>query len=289
MFNIKIISCSIIVSLAGLYGSLAVAAAYPSPSEAASRSGRRLLDAAPSGDLLVYYAQSGDLHGVRAALAAGADINYQDRVHRTALFLAAYNGHKEIVEILLRAGANPNLQDLDGDTALRRAVFSQHKEIVEMLLRAGADINYQARSEDLGGTTALHWAAMNDSKEIVEMLLKYGADYTLQDREGRTPYMLAEINRHKDAARAIKTFVERPREAFLKVPQTPAPTPAPQPAVQSIECSICFEPLFSLPTVSTQCGHMFHDTCIREWLQKNTLCPRCRREAKEEPLIPLYP
>ena len=31
MFNIKIISCSIIVSLAGLYSSLAVAAASPRP------------------------------------------------------------------------------------------------------------------------------------------------------------------------------------------------------------------------------------------------------------------
>lgn len=74
-----------------------------------------------------------------------------------------------------------------------------------------------------------------------------------------------------------------------KIPQTPAPAPAPQPAVQNIECSICFEPLFSHPTVATQCGHMFHDKCMKGWLQKNKICPKCRREAKEELLIPLYP
>lgn len=42
-------------------------------------------------------------------------------------------------------------------------------------------------------------------------------------------------------------------------------------------CSICLEPLVS-GTVSTNCGHNFHLTCIQEWTQVKPLCPMCRKK-----------
>jgi ankyrin repeat protein len=54
---------------------------------------------------LMRAAQRGDLSTVEAELAAGAEINLQDRHGRTALAYAVANGHIAIVEALLKKGA----------------------------------------------------------------------------------------------------------------------------------------------------------------------------------------
>lgn len=42
---------------------------------------------------------------------------------RTALQIASYQGHLEVVKALLQAHANVNLRDDEGDTALHYAAF----------------------------------------------------------------------------------------------------------------------------------------------------------------------
>ena len=54
---------------------------------------------------LLEAAKRGDLTGVDRLLAAGADVNYQDRGGYTALTGAASRDHNVIVERLLAAGA----------------------------------------------------------------------------------------------------------------------------------------------------------------------------------------
>ena len=43
-------------------------------------------------------------------------------------------------------------------------------------------------------------------------------------------------------------------------------------------CSICIDSLFSVNNdVSvTQCGHMFHKTCLENWMNTSTTCPNCK-------------
>jgi Ring finger domain len=45
----------------------------------------------------------------------------------------------------------------------------------------------------------------------------------------------------------------------------------------STECCICME-VFSAPdiVVETNCGHVFHQSCCREWLRQSRTCPVCR-------------
>lgn len=45
---------------------------------------------------------------------------------------------------------------------------------------------------------------------------------------------------------------------------------------QEGECSICYESDKDL--VSTRCGHLFHDVCLRRWTVINPTCPYCRHD-----------
>jgi hypothetical protein len=42
------------------------------------------------------------------------------------------------------------------------------------------------------------------------------------------------------------------------------------------KCPICFIVLKSETIVKTNCGHVFHQSCIDEWLQNRQTCPLCR-------------
>uniref|UniRef100_A0A1A9URG3 RING-type domain-containing protein n=1 Tax=Glossina austeni TaxID=7395 RepID=A0A1A9URG3_GLOAU len=45
----------------------------------------------------------------------------------------------------------------------------------------------------------------------------------------------------------------------------------------AVICSICTDPFHSLDSVAcTTCGHIFHDVCIRNWMERSNLCPICR-------------
>ena len=148
MFNIKIISCSIIVSLAGLYSSLAVAAASPRPMrdidlvtaiyDGHNDALRNFIRAggdvnkpvSPGGDvnkpvshdlqyLLNAAAAAGNIEAMRELIKAGANINSQNKDDRyTPLMGAAYNARPDAVMLLLRHEADTRLMDSQNRTAL---------------------------------------------------------------------------------------------------------------------------------------------------------------------------
>lgn len=132
---------------------------------------------------LIAAAESGDLAAVRAALAAGADV---DRTRRritgwqvgepmrrveTALYMATRDGHTEIIRTLLEAGADPDIICTGGSTALIAAAGSRRRgdrtEIIRLLLDAGAD----PIAPRLRGRTALEWAIVGGEYESVPLLL----------------------------------------------------------------------------------------------------------------------
>lgn len=67
----------------------------------------------------------------RASVLARGPLN------RTALHLAAENGHSEVVEELVSA-ENINISDSEGFTALHLAARGGHVKTVEVLLKHGA-------------------------------------------------------------------------------------------------------------------------------------------------------
>ena len=72
-----------------------------------------------------------------------------------SLFVAAENGHLEVVRLLLEAGADENSERTDGATAMFLAAEEGHLEVVRSLLEAGAD----KESAKMNGTAALSNAA----------------------------------------------------------------------------------------------------------------------------------
>ena len=84
-------------------------------------------------------AKAGNLKGLEAALAAGAEVNARDDKGWTALMYVVDKGYVLLVEPVLTAQADPDVRAPDGATALFMAVAHGHLEIIPLLMRAGAD------------------------------------------------------------------------------------------------------------------------------------------------------
>ena len=122
-------------------------------------------------------AQKGELQLVASCLDNGADIEWHkvSEYGRTALHVAARNGHEAVVRLLLDRGANINSRTHDRWTPLYQAVGHRHESVVRLLLDRKADIN--AVTNDT--RTALHIAATNGDVRMVQLLLERGADTTI--------------------------------------------------------------------------------------------------------------
>lgn len=93
------------------------------------------------------YAYTGDLAKLSAALKKTSNVNETEPVGgRTALHLAAEQGHEKIVLRLLEVNAASRGDDT-GKTPLILAVQQQHEPCVLALLHAGADPNAAATAE----------------------------------------------------------------------------------------------------------------------------------------------
>ena len=82
-------------------------------------------------------AGAGDVEGIRAALANGAQVNSRGTAEGwTALMCAARNGHMEAVRCLLECGANPNWHGRsDNETACSIARRNGHDAVADLLGR----------------------------------------------------------------------------------------------------------------------------------------------------------
>ncbi|XP_055748484.1 E3 ubiquitin-protein ligase MIB2-like isoform X3 [Salvelinus fontinalis] len=113
---------------------------------------------------------------------------YPDKVDiknqgKTALQVAAHQGHMEVVLALLQANSSIEVKDEDGDTALHYTAFGNQAEIARLLLSKGANVNLLNNSM----CTALHIAVNKGFTDVVRVLSEHSADINLQDSYGDTP------------------------------------------------------------------------------------------------------
>jgi ankyrin repeat protein len=114
----------------------------------------------------------------------------------TALHVAAYWGHEEIVNFLLGQGAQANSQDEHGRTPLMWACRQGRLGVLRLLLQ---HIGPEAlQMGDRNGMVALHWACAEGYGAVVRALLLSGADPTITDIEGRTPRAIAEMEEEEE-------------------------------------------------------------------------------------------
>jgi ankyrin repeat protein len=105
-------------------------------------------------------------------------------IFKGTLHKACEKGNIEAVKQHLAAKADVNVKGDGGRTPLHEAAFNRHKEVVELLIDKDADVNAM---DELEGLTPLHLAALKDHKEIAELLIANGADVNAMDDTGRTP------------------------------------------------------------------------------------------------------
>jgi ankyrin repeat protein len=145
-------------------------------------------------------ALDGDLATVKQALTQPGAAAYADENGRTALMLAAFNGHTEIAELLLESGAKIDVRDGIKRTALMYAASGPNVVTVAMLVKRGAGVNLTDGEQNW---TPLMFAAAEGHTEVARILLGAGADPNAIDSDGDTSLMFAQGKGFKEIADMI--------------------------------------------------------------------------------------
>lgn len=171
-------------------------------------------------------ASAGNLDGVRAALADGADKNAVDDEEATAILRATRGGHLNVVRALIGEGVDIDAQDQTCFNPFIHGCIFNDLELVKTMVEAGTDLKRLTRMGGNGLTPAaekghleivqyllentrinvnltnnLGWTALIETiilgdggpvrQQTVELLLKYGAKPGMTDEWGVPPVELA--------------------------------------------------------------------------------------------------
>ncbi|EQC30881.1 hypothetical protein SDRG_11362 [Saprolegnia diclina VS20] len=166
-------------------------------------------------------ASSGDIETCRALLRAGASVDATDTEGSTALLIAAYCRHVDVVDVLLAAGADASAaRSSDELTALHVATRFGDVALLQLLASAARAVPSDARLLQLAafhghlhatafwlgadavdvaqeGPLALFSAAANGHEPVVALLLEHGVDADAIEEHGWTPCLAAAASGHE--------------------------------------------------------------------------------------------
>jgi ankyrin repeat protein len=123
-------------------------------------------------ELLIDGARYDDMEDVDLALSHNVPVDSADDYGRTAMHMAAANGHEEVIARLLAAGASVVLKNSEGNTPLHWACLNGHKAVVKILLDKGA----VAAVVNNSGKTPVDDALSRGYTEIFELIRTYSTD-----------------------------------------------------------------------------------------------------------------
>jgi Protein kinase domain/Ankyrin repeats (3 copies) len=181
---------------------------------------------------LLQQAALGNLDKVKAILKARPQLmNFRDYDRRTALHVAASEGHVEVCKYLVQGGAKVNRSDRWGGSPLDDAHRHRHKDVIIYLRDLGAssgttnkmgnfitaaadgDVDEVAfmlsigdidvNEGDYDNRTALHLAAGEGREEVVKLLCEKGANVNIEDRWGNRPLDDAVASKQKICAKIL--------------------------------------------------------------------------------------
>lgn len=252
---------------------------------------------------------------VETLLDAGADADGDDTESKyTPLVNAACNTAKtsslETCRLLLDRGAEiDHLTREDQSSALMYAAQASHGkstlETVTFLIDHGAQVNLQ-NPKTL--QTPIHYSARDQNTSHVDtlkLLVSRGADLTIQDKEGRTPLVIALVSNDSSLPAIQYLWETSPPEVFqIKTKNGNLPQDIilqeehkkkliviadayvqnllknqqfPKLDFTNTICTICRDHL-DMKTATLRCQHKFHIKCLNDFLTQSDThdCPNCR-------------
>ncbi|KAF9364920.1 hypothetical protein BGX34_012092 [Mortierella sp. NVP85] len=150
------------------------------------------------GETALYQAAAaGSTECVQLLLLAGASASIGNEESITPLIIASYNGFVAICRLLITIGhAQVNQQDNSQKSALLLASYAGHVEVMAELINHGASLNML----DQYGWSALMLAAYAGKIEACRLLLAQGANPHIKTANGKNARSLAWDAGHKAAA-----------------------------------------------------------------------------------------
>ncbi|TGZ57880.1 Ankyrin repeat domain-containing protein 17 [Temnothorax longispinosus] len=144
---------------------------------------------------LMEAASAGHVQVAKILLDNGAGINtHSNEFKESALTLACYKGHLEMVRFLLEAGADQEHKTDEMHTALMEASMDGHVEVARLLLDSGAQVNMPTDSFE----SPLTLAACGGHVDLAMLLIERGANIEEVNDEGYTPLMEAAREGHEE-------------------------------------------------------------------------------------------
>lgn len=122
-------------------------------------------------------------------LAAGAPIDFKNRMGRTPLHISCEVGHLPMVRFLVKRGGSLREATLGGRRPIHLAARNGHTAIIEFLLASGVSIH--ETTDDEFGEGVLMWAAKGGHIPAVELCLSRGAKIDAENKMGFTPLVAA--------------------------------------------------------------------------------------------------
>jgi hypothetical protein len=151
-------------------------------------------------------------------ISLGIDIAAKNSAGECAMFVAATNGHHELVSLLLNYGAVLNGRNRRSLTILHAACLNRQKTVVEQLLANHCDID----AHDRKGKTPLMMMCHEGFIDMVVILLQHGASVTKVDLFGWTPLHFAASAGHLRCVQLLVQHFDAPVRAVNKAMQIPA-------------------------------------------------------------------
>lgn len=121
-------------------------------------------------------ARKGMVDEVQRFLEQGANLNVQDEIGRTPLYLALTHNHKNVARLLIDGGADINVLNIWCESPLHEAADKGKLKIVKCIISLGYNINAQ----NIRGYTPLHLALINKHEIVARFLISKGAHVTLE-------------------------------------------------------------------------------------------------------------
>jgi len=150
-------------------------------------------------NLLHRASTEGNFIVVSELLASGyRNLAAKNHDSQTAMHLASFYGHRDILEQLLKYGAKVNLSDTEGYTPLHYACQADRPYSVRTLLEKGG-ANPTIRNE-LTQWVPLHEAAWKGNLECISVLLEFSAPTKPRTPKNETPADLARAAGHQEVA-----------------------------------------------------------------------------------------